>query len=42
MTINELTREAAAARMVELHERITELSGKHRMSKADDQEFSEA
>ena len=40
-TIDTLTREAAAARMVELHERITELSGKHRLSKADEQEFSE-
>jgi len=42
MTINEMTRAAAAERMAQLHERITELSGKHRMSKADDQEFSEA
>ncbi|OBA81244.1 hypothetical protein A9W99_14505 [Mycobacterium sp. 1164966.3] len=42
MTIETLTRDAAAARMVELHERITELSGKHRLSKSDEQEFTEA
>lgn len=42
MTTETMTRDEAAARMTELHERITELSGKHRLSKADDQEFTEA
>jgi len=42
MTIDTMAREAAASRMTEIHERLTELSGKHRLSRADDQEFSEA
>jgi HK97 family phage major capsid protein len=41
MTIDTLTREAAAARMTEIHERLTELSGKHRLSKGDEQDFTE-
>jgi HK97 family phage major capsid protein len=40
MTIDTLTREAAAARMEEIHERLTALSDKHRLSKADEQEFA--
>lgn len=41
MTIS-MNRDQAVARMTELHERITELSEKHRLSKADEQEFTEA
>jgi HK97 family phage major capsid protein len=41
-TIDRMTREASVARMEEIHERLTALSEKHRMSKADEQEFSEA
>ncbi len=41
-TIDTTTREAAVARVEEIHERLTCLSEKHRMSKADEQEFSDA
>jgi HK97 family phage major capsid protein len=39
MTIT-LTRQVSVARMTEIHERITELSDKHRLSKADNEEFA--
>jgi hypothetical protein len=40
-TTDALTRSQAAQRMQEIHERLTELSGKWRTSKADEQEFTE-
>lgn len=40
--IIEMDRQSAVARMEQIHERLTEISGKHRLSKADDQEFVEA
>lgn len=36
------TREQAVERMEQLHARITEIAGKHRTSRADDQEFADA
>ena len=42
MTTQTMTRDQAVARMTEIHERMEELGGKHRTSKADDQEFDEA
>jgi HK97 family phage major capsid protein len=41
MTIDTMTREAAAARMTEIHERITGLSEKQRLSKGDEQDLTE-
>lgn len=41
MTIT-MTRDQAAARMQEIHERLTALAEKHRLSQADDQEVAEA
>ena len=41
MTVDTMTRQGAAARMTEIHERLVELSGKHRMSKGDEQDVTE-
>jgi HK97 family phage major capsid protein len=41
-TTDTLTRSQAASRMQQIHERLTELSGKHRLSRADDLEFTES
>lgn len=41
MTTENLTREAAVTRMTEIHERLEQLSTKHRLSKDDDAEFGE-
>lgn len=40
MTLS-LTRDASAARMEAIHERLTELQAKHRLSRADEQEVTE-
>lgn len=37
-----MTRDQAAARMEQLHARISEIAGKHRTSRADDEEFAAA
>jgi HK97 family phage major capsid protein len=41
MSIDTLNCDEAHARMKEIHERLVELAGKHRMSKADDTELAE-
>lgn len=41
MTIDTMDRSSAVERMQAIHERLTELSDKHRLSKADEQEFAD-
>jgi HK97 family phage major capsid protein len=41
MTIESYTRQAALERMEQVHARVEELAGKHRMSKGDDAEWAE-
>lgn len=40
-TIDSMTREDAVERMTALHERMEQVAGKHRMSRADELEFAE-
>jgi HK97 family phage major capsid protein len=41
MTTTEMTRDQAVQRMEDIHQRMVALAGKHRMSRADDEEFGQ-